>query len=182
MSNDTHVGLSQSGHRTVPELGGDEIPVPQNSAQILALQLLSSFQDSAPRKMGRAQWGRCQPFLDLPLARSMLLQSPTLCGISDTLVHPVGAKLGTRAPRPGETLSAAFLSPNKASLTPRAYRIPSYSQPSPLQAQPYSPNLSHLSTPTLFSPSLQPFLLHWGAHKLASLALACPEHTGNSPQ
>lgn len=50
MSNDTHVGLSQSGHRTVPELGGDEIPVPQNSAQILAL--LSSFQEAGQSAVG----------------------------------------------------------------------------------------------------------------------------------
>lgn len=147
-----------------------------HSVQVWARRtVLSSCQDSAPRKPGRVQGGGVT---HIEAATSNTLRfhphpscgSPRLRGLDGLFLQP-------------------FLSPNKASLTPAAYylspspALPS-TLPSPPQTQPFFPATGpiHLCSHIIFTVSVA-LLALLGAHtNSSSLAVAFLEYTGSSFQ
>ena len=115
--------------------------------------VLSSCQDSAPRKPGRVQGGGVT-HIEHATSNTLRFHPHPSCG----------------SPRRGGLdglFLQPFLSPNKASLTPAAYYLSPYSLPSPPQTQPFfPPHWSHPSMLTHYFHCLcRPSCFIGGTHK-----------------
>ena len=132
--------------------------------------VLSSCQDSAPRKPGRVQGGGVT-HIEHATSNTLRFHPHPSCG----------------SPRRGGLdglFLQPFLSPNKASLTPAAYYLSPYSLPSPPQTQPFFPPTGpiHLCSHIISTVSVA-LLALLGAHtNSSSLAVAFLEYTGSSFQ